>query len=529
MRRFSHGGNASGSVLSTFSLNLNTFKAMSGATAGIPAAGSDFCYMFEDVQAQPQNRLEPTAATLVALKQLAQGMSDGVENTPGGGVHGPGDSDIPAAYTYFGQFVDHDITFDKFGLGIEALADPNLQPLASLTGIGNARTATLDLDSVYAAPASARNGARFVLGNVTPLNGTSRPALSVPGKSVANDLPRQGRNQDKDLDRAADIGDPRNDENTIVAQLHVAFLKAHNTLVDGGLSFDGARRELILRYQAAVLHDFLGRVTDKAVLNDVVKNGPRHWKPDPAKPITIPVEFAVAAYRFGHSMVRRRYDFNVNFTNEFSATFLQLFSFTALSGQIGLDVAPDGFDTLPDNWIIEWERFLQIGASKPQMARLIDPRLTNELFRLRNTLGEPEGTNFPPSSQPAQLAPHLAMRNLIRGYLFALPTGQAIARKIGATPLDGQAMIDALPTPELKALINPLKDRTPLWFYILAEAADPKGPGGKHLGAVGSRIVVETFWNLIKRSTFSILDGADHGSIAGTTLRDIIELAAKQD
>jgi Animal haem peroxidase len=230
----------------------------------------------------------------------------------------------------------------------------------------------------------------------------------------------------------------RNDENTIVAQLHTALLKAHNTLVDKGRNFDTARRDLILRYQTVCLTDFLRRVCDSRIVDDVLNTGPKFWKVDSAAKLFMPVEFSVAAYRFGHSMVRKQYDFNVNFTQEFIATFTELFSFTALSGQIGQVVTPNGFDTLPENWIIEWERFLPIGPTLPQMARLIDPRLTDQLFHLRNTFGEEEGSEFPAGSQAQQLAPILAMRNLLRGYLFGLPTGQAVARLMGSSRSKGK-------------------------------------------------------------------------------------------
>ena len=47
---------------------------------------------------------------------------------------------IPAGFTYLGQFVDHDITLD-----LTSLADKEKDPL----GIENFRTPSLDLDCVY--------------------------------------------------------------------------------------------------------------------------------------------------------------------------------------------------------------------------------------------------------------------------------------------------------------------------------------------------------------------------------------------
>ena len=153
------------------------------------------------------------------------------------------------------------------------------------------------------------------IGPVERLNDTNPPFARPPGKSDANDLPRQGRSEDPSTDRAALIGDPRNDENLIVSQLHLAFLKAHNGLVDEiGGDFDSVRSEMRRRYQRIVLTDFLAKVCDPAVLSDVMANGPRNWRITDGGDLFMPVEFAAAAYRFGHSMVRTLYDYNINFS-----------------------------------------------------------------------------------------------------------------------------------------------------------------------------------------------------------------------
>lgn len=145
------------------------------------------------------------------------------------------------------------------------------------------------------------------------------------------------------------IGDPRNDENTIVSQLQVAFLRAHNALVAEGRTFDEARTILRQHYQHLVVHDFLPRVADPAVVADILQSGPKVFDPGPAY-FFMPLEFSVAAYRFGHSMVRSAYDFNLNFNlhGGIPATLGLLFTFSAFAGQLG------NFDTLPENWIVEW-------------------------------------------------------------------------------------------------------------------------------------------------------------------------------
>ena len=478
------------------------------ADAGIIPVIETFGYMFPGLAGNPDSRLPESAETVANLKALGATLVDRTDDAPAAGG-GTGDSDIPAAYTYLGQFIDHDITFDTGSAGIEELASPALQPRPNLDGLINSRTVHLDLDCVYASGAP-RNGDLMELGAVTAVG--DRP----PGKGDFNDLPRQGRSADKNEDRAARIGDPRNDENLIVSQLHLAFLKAHNALVTGGRTFEQAQKALRQRFQLMVLGDFLPRVCDPAVVQQVVQNGPR-WNLGFTGALFMPVEFSAAAYRFGHSMIRSLYDYNLNF----SPTDLSLlFTFTALSGQLG---PGEGLDTLPENWIIEWERFIELHGSTPQMARKINAELSNFTFRLQNTFGEIEESD---STDPnvREIAPMLAIRNLLRGYLLRLPTGQAVAAELGLAPLEGQALLDALPNSEMRTAATPFADRTPLWFYILAEAGDPNGPNGQHLGAVGSRIVADAFWHFIRQSEDSVLADNAQPDVPSFTLAELIEL-----
>jgi hypothetical protein len=453
------------------------------------------------------------------LKTLGEAMKDDDEPNPLGCPPDKGDSDIPAAYTYLGQFIDHDITFDRTGAPVETIAAADLRPRPDLDGIVNSRTPGLDLDCVYSDPAK-RDGANLMaIGRVTRLNGTQKPVLPVPGKTDFNDLPRKPRSGNPQEDREALIGDPRNDENLIVAQLHLAFLKAHNKLAQTrSLDFDAARRAMRHRYQWMVLHDFLPRICDRSVLDSIAQQGPK-WRPGSCEQLFMPAEFAVAAYRFGHSMIRTQYDHNINF----SPTGLDLlFTFTALSGQLGNERIGES-DTLPDNWIIQWERFVPLKGSRPQRARAIDPRLTDFTFKLRNTLGQPE-TGATPEAQ--RVAPQLAVRNLLRGYFLRLPTGQAVARACELAPLENETLLDALPNDALRVAAEPFKTATPLWLYILAEAGNPKGPNGQHLGPVGSRIVADTLWNLVKFSDDSILAPNVKLDFHCFTLSDLIALAS---
>jgi hypothetical protein len=198
--------------------------------------------------------------------------------------------------------------------------------LEKIQQLKNLRRPTLDLDSVYGDPDSPpgaqppRAGKKMLIGQVTRLTDSfvevrTRPNLRVRLKGDDNDLPREPRSHTRSLDRAARIGDPRNDENLIVAQLHVAFLKAHNALVDQGHTFAQAQRLLRQHYQHIVIHDFLRRVAKPAIVDRILQDGNRWYDPPPGQ-FFLPLEFTVAAYRFGHSMVRENYDFNLNFNHK---------------------------------------------------------------------------------------------------------------------------------------------------------------------------------------------------------------------
>lgn len=448
-----------------------------------------FDFLFPKLQANPNNLLPESAETVENLKRLGQTMLDA------NGQDANSDSPVPAGYTYFGQFIDHDITFEVVSGEITKLTDPDLAPLSVdkiRESIVNTRTANLDLDSVYNAPAP-RDGDKMVIGKVTPLNGNAFPTLRPHGKDDDNDLPREARQADPQHDRAGLIGDPRNDENTVVAQLHTAFLRAHNALVKKGKTFDEARILLRQHYQWMVINDFLKRIADPKIVNRVKKANQVYNPFDYS--FFMPFEFTVAAFRFGHTMVRKEYDFNLNFNaggqpGTLPASLDLLFTFTALSGGLGFG---EGTDNLPDNWIIEWERFVDGGQSFNK-ARRFDTKLVEPLFVLRDTLGQP----LPDEAR-------LAVRNLLRGYLLRMPTGQAVARTLKVKALTKKEIEKFAASDEQRAVLREsgFSKRTPLWYYILAEAAVQTN--GKRLGEVGSILVAEVLIGLIRRSENSIL------------------------
>jgi len=480
------------------SINESVGGAM--APASIPESTS-FGYLFPELQSNPDNLLpadkpDETAKNLISLGETMRDTGDKPELN----------STLPSAYTYFGQFVDHDIVFEAAN-NID-LGDPKFKPL-SLIEIGqkikNLRTPMFDLESVYGRTSNGtpvpRDCAVLRLGLVAKSG--DRP----PRKDENNDLPRKAKAPaTPQVDREALIGDARNDENLIISQLHVAFLRAHRALVVGGLSFNEAKKTLVQHYHWLIIHDFLKRIAGKAVIEDILRHGNKIFRP-PVCGLFMPLEFSAAAYRFGHSMIRSKYNYNLNFKNNTAATLSQLFSATKFTADFA------SFDHIPEMWIVEWENFLDGGTNR---ARRIDTRLVEPLFEL------PDPPALPPNTIKS-----LAVRNLLRGYLLRMPVGQKVAERIGARVMSEADIEKAAANEEqVKVLRNgEFLKRTPLWYYILAEAAD-----GYELGPVGSTIVAEVLIGLVRWSEESILSqpgwkptlGSKPGSF---TLVDFFRLA----
>ncbi|MDP3293876.1 MAG: peroxidase family protein [Nevskia sp.] len=207
---------------------------------------------------------------------------------------------IPAAYTYFGQFVDHDLTLD-----LVSSFERKVDPLC----LRNFRTAALELDSVYGAGPHAapylyegKDKGRLRLGTVRePLDHFD------PLPDLAFDVPRWA-------DDVPVIADARNDENLFVNQLQVALIRFHNRIYDTLKAsshpdpFAEAQQLVRLHYQHVVLRDYLPKIVSQKLIDDIFEHGRRLY--DPAKcahEAFMPIEFSTAAFRFGHAMVRNKY------------------------------------------------------------------------------------------------------------------------------------------------------------------------------------------------------------------------------
>lgn len=484
---------------------------------------TSFGYLFPQLQSDPENFLseEKPENVIAALKKLGAAMVDDfpVEES---------NSIIPPVYTYWGQFIDHDITAntDRDPESFDDITefDRPATPDTILRNLKNFRRAFLELDSVYGdGPGFDENEpeaadlydpldrAKLRVGdNTVTRDNPDIPAelnqIIPPADDLKRDLPR-GEN------RVPIIGDARNDENLIVAQFHTAFLRFHNAVVDRIRArqpelpdrrvFNRAKRITRWTYQWLVVNDFLKTITTPGTVENILDNGltlGQFAEQEDAQVFT-PLEFSVAAYRFGHSMIRDVYDFNRNFGigTDPESTLDLLFQFTGKGGFI--NDAP----TLPENWIIEWDRFVDREAAAKRQensARKIDVHLSSLLLDLRNE-GMSEDGEYPLPGETVDLLKQLAQRNLLRGYLLHIPTGQSLAKAAGIEPLSIEELMDDN-TLDVYRAIGPFLEKTPAWFYILKEA-EIRG-GGDCLGELGSRIIAETMISLLQADPDSYLN-----------------------
>lgn len=429
-----------------------------------------------------------------ALAALAARMTSG-----GRPVENPG---IPSGYTYLGQFIDHDITFDPVS-SLQRQNDPD--------ALHNFRTPRFDLDSLYGrGPADqpylyddSGGLMRFRLGEDV---GVVPDEPSGAGPDLPRNEPRRRGEEEVFFGRAL-IGDPRNDENTLVSQLHCTMLRFHNKVAElvaattpltGDNAFKETQRLVRWHYQWVVVHDFLERIVGRAVVDDVLRpetlvvgtQGQQVTVPRPhfqfyapEQSAYMPVEFSVAAYRFGHSMIRGRYDIN---------QFVK--GARGDQGPIpvfGPELPPDelsnlnGFRRLPPQWAVEWNLLFDMPGSQveAQPSLAIDTSLAGPLTSLPASVA-----SDPPHS--------LAERNLQRGLRLGLPAGTTVARAMGITPLTASELgVDDL---DAELAMHP-----PLWFYVLKEAELLED--GRALGPVGGRIVAEVLLGLLAHDPLSYL------------------------
>jgi Animal haem peroxidase len=430
------------------------------------AAGRRFGWMFQDPR---QRRRGPDATDALVDWMQKDDFSRRADNT-----------DIPAGFTYLGQFIDHDITFDP----MSKLDEPN-----DPRSLVNFRTPRLDLDSLYGS--GPLDQPYLYDWKETRPTGTR---LLLAGE----DLPRnhQGR---------ALIGDPRNDENVILTQLHLLFVRFHNAVVDrlvaeGKIAeddiFDEAQELVRWHYQWMVVNEFLPLVAGEQAVDRALA-GREHfiWEDEPF----IPFEFSVGAFRFGHSMVRSDYVMQRR-------------------ARRGTPLFPDlgGFRALDAHLVIDWELFFELPDSdgvRPQASQLINTTIARPLWSLPDT---------------GKALPRLTLE---RGRKIGLPSGQEVAQAMGERPLSADDLPLATVAPDARTALS---QSTPLWFYILREA-EKEASEGAHLGPVGGRIVAEVLIGLLEgdptsyRSARPDWKPTELGTDGRFAMADLIAIAQGRD
>ncbi|MEH1980913.1 MAG: peroxidase family protein [Nostoc sp.] len=473
---------------------------------------------------------------------------------------------VPAGYTYFGQFIDHDLTFDNTSsLNPADTGEEDRLP-------SNLRTPRFDLDSLYGDGPDAQPFLYAEDGASLLFKDSNQSQSQTTYEQAPQDLLRSPNGR-------AIIGDKRNDENSIISQIQLAFVKYHNAVVKkvsqedkeltGTALFNQARNEVRWTYQKLVIEDFLPRIVKAEVFADLQEATTHEERKNlyalytHHKRKNLPREFVVAAYRFGHSGVRTGYRLN-------EETRLTIFPSSD-------DPKPDddsllGFDPLPKTHVIDyWGRFFpntQPGVFPTEdRDKAADDTVHTEVrlqfaYKIDTTLVDPLGVLPPkvlptsatvgglvqevedtirPDTLPDTVAhpprPSLALLNLLRGNTYKVQGGQAIAHALQRNDLPVEIL-----EPKYLSTRNQVKDGvfkfnpidsslqkdTPLWFYILAEAQasvvdaiklDPdgtfneeqllKGDGAKtQLGWVGGRIVAEVFYGLLDSDSESYFNAA---------------------
>jgi Animal haem peroxidase len=345
------------------------------------------------------------------------------------------DSRVEAGWPFFGQYVAHDLTADR----------SPLRTHTDLAALRNMRTPRANLEALYGGGPA---GSPFMY------------QRDDPAKLLENDgdLPR---NQEG----IALVGDPRNDVHVLMSQMQVAFIDAHNLLVDrlredgvpDGDLFDEARRSLSWHYQWLIMNEFLPGLVGPELAARVAADGPSFYRPDP-EPF-IPVEFADAAYRYGHSQIRELYRLQ--------------------AGGPAFRIFPDliGFRPVGEHRV-DWSLFFDVPGRPPaQRSKPMDGRLPRSLIQLPQAIT---------GAVDDEAYRSLAARDLERGHGTGLPSGEAVARVTCAEPLTED---------ELDLRRHGWEGETPLWLYVLRESAARRS--GDRLGDVGGLIVSEVLYGII--------------------------------
>ncbi len=458
--------------------------------------GPGFIKLFED-------QLDPLIASEEALEALGRQMLEGTRD---------GSIGLDAGYVYLGQFISHDMTHLERGKDQPSTHGVESWELVQL------RSPPLDLDSVYGRGwEDARCHKNEETGEM--LLGTTRDDMierfkrEIHFKSSQSDLPRDEKTF------APLIPDERNDENLLIAQLHVLFLKLHNHMVrnkpdsvgdDPKAIFEFARREVTKLYQGVVVHDYLKELLDEDMYDAIVVKQCRGIYDFAEYKYAMPLEFSGAAGRFGHSMVRPTYKINLSTIGRRIEDLLQLVGKRAIAKDNGLS----------EKDVVDWNLFFS-APDKPlrNPALHIDPLVVLKIPPI-----EQSGKAAKKDALAQAISINLAARNLVRGVQMKLPSAQDLVRALRAKhpelnesnlpilesyQFDSLGLLEALDDKDRESL----REHTPLWFYVLGEASHPDFGAGRRLGPLGSLIVGSVIMEFVRESEHSIFQPGWSSSI----------------
>lgn len=469
-----------------------------------PTSDQTFTRMFSELPpyapATDEERAEAEKLGKIAeLMDAGDQLNDPVASivapdlNPDGTEKNPNNPNMTAGVTFFGQFLDHDITLD--------LKSPLHEP-ADPRRTTNFRTAAFDLDSLYGGgPQESPELYDLSSGDVKFKVEAIPGSVDVSRKgAVRFDLPRDANNN-------AIIGDSRNDEHLIIAQFHLAMLQFHNAVTDhlretkafqkqpAQKVFQEAQRLVRWHYQWIIVHEFLPLTIGQKRVNDLLNKGLRFYQtdgrsssqrsPSNGNPL-IPIEFSVAAYRFGHSQVRPSYRVNFGPDGGSEPFFAFVFDDTEAPNEPNPDDLRGG-KRAPRRFV-DWQTFFDFGDGNSRPNKKIDTKISSVLMEL-------PGVSGPAPGLPSDGVQSLPSRNLMRHVNFGLPSGQAVARMMRVPVLDETELAELEP--------YGMKTSTPLWYYILKEAEVMEN--GLRLGPVGSGIVGEVFIGLLQADRSSYL------------------------
>ena len=446
------------------------------------SASTSFTLMFPELPpfAEATDAMRERVKVLGAAGGIVDALddlSDPIQSVidPARRVNNPDNPNMTAGVTFFGQFLDHDITLDP---------KSNLLTNSNPKTTTNFRTPAFDLDSVYGAGPEE---------SVELYDTTSGDILfkieAIPGSEAVSRLGATRYDLPRDATGKAIVAEGRNDENLVISQFQLAMLRFHNAVSanvranNGNWTaeevFSEAQRQVRWHYQWIIVNEFLPITIGQARTTKFLADKSTNRNP------RIPMEFSVAAYRFGHSQIRPSYRMNFGATGG-PARFGFVFEDSAANADNPNPNDFRGGKRAPSRFI-DWQTFFDFGVpGGVRQNKLIDAKVSSPMFHL-------PGLRSPTPGLPSDGVQSLISRNLMRHVNFGLPSGQAVAARLGLPALTAAQLSELMPFGFDKS--------TPLFYYILKEAQVQEN--GLQLGAVGGYIVGKVFTDLLKADASS--------------------------